>query len=651
MHFQLRALILWSRDGEHRRVVRFTPGVVNVITGASKTGKSAVVPIVDYCLASDKCAIPVGVIRERCSWFGILVETLEGQKLFARREPGDQQQTGDMFVVEGETVEIPMRIEQKNSNTDAVKQTLSRIAGLSQLGLDPQSDSGFRARPSFRDLVAFTFQPQNVIANPDVMFFKADTTEHREKLKSIFPYVLNALSPDVLARRWEIDRLQRVLRRKQAELDAVRQSVRGWTSEALGWVSQAKELGLIESIPSPNAEWTEVVDALRGISLSSSRSTSITSSSVDFALNELQQLRKDEAAAASELSEHRQKLNELRRLTEASVVYASATRIQRDRLAIVDWLRQRAEETSDALAVLGGDARADLEVLFDALGGSELQLRSQTRLSQGLEKEMLRLRGSTEQSVEKLVAVRQRLNALERRSERARAEAYRLDRIERFLGRLEQALKVYDQAGQNSELQEEIATLNEQLSGLRDSVSEFDITRRLENAVKNVENYAEAIIPELDAEWPGAPIKLIISELTIKVVQGTRDDFLWEIGSGANWLAYHVALTLALQRFFLSVPNHPVPGLLVYDQPSQVYFPRRLAAPLSEEENPVWKDDDVAAVRKVFVALANEVLRAKGRLQILALDHAGEDVWGGIEGVVLTEDWHENKLVPDDWTS
>ncbi|MBY9068204.1 DUF3732 domain-containing protein [Hyphomonas sp. WL0036] len=30
---------------------------------------------------------------------------------------------------------------------------------------------------------------------------------------------------------------------------------------------------------------------------------------------------------------------------------------------------------------------------------------------------------------------------------------------------------------------------------------------------------------------------------------------------------------LALQRFFLTMPNHPVPSFLIYDQPSHVYFP------------------------------------------------------------------------------
>ena len=42
--------------------------------------------------------IPVETIRDACGWFGLLVETDEGQKLFARREPGNQKSTGDMLV-------------------------------------------------------------------------------------------------------------------------------------------------------------------------------------------------------------------------------------------------------------------------------------------------------------------------------------------------------------------------------------------------------------------------------------------------------------------------------------------------------------------------------------------------------------------------
>jgi hypothetical protein len=83
MYFQLRKLVLWPRTDAPPRILQFKPGTVNVISGASKTGKSAVIPIIDYCLGADKCAIPVGVIRENCAWFGIVIETVEGQKLLA----------------------------------------------------------------------------------------------------------------------------------------------------------------------------------------------------------------------------------------------------------------------------------------------------------------------------------------------------------------------------------------------------------------------------------------------------------------------------------------------------------------------------------------------------------------------------------------
>jgi hypothetical protein len=129
-----------------------------------------------------------------------------------------------------------------------------------------------------------------------------------------------------------------------------------------------------------------------------------------------------------------------------------------------------------------------------------------------------------------------------------------------------------------------------------------------------------------------------------------REDYLWEIGSGANWLAYHVAVTLALQRFFTREVNHPVPGMMIYDQPSQVYFPHGFdvvdpVSPLGRS-----RDEDVAAVRKVFEAMGREIVRAKGQLQAIVLDHAGADVWGELEGVTLVHRWRgAQKLVPPEW--
>lgn len=201
---------------------------------------------------------------------------------------------------------------------------------------------------------------------------------------------------------------------------------------------------------------------------------------------------------------------------------------------------------------------------------------------------------------------------------------------------------------QSADLRQEIDALKAQIAELQRKVSETEIARKLRNAVDSIEATTGRLIPHLDAEWPDAPVRLMIPDLTVKVIRGTRDDYLWEIGSGANWLAYHVALTLALQVFFLDLPHHPVPGLLIYDQPSQVYFPRRTAGDTGAD--PVtWRDDDVVAVRKVFALLGEQVTAARDRLQVIVLDHADEDVWGDLPNVTLAEEWRDRALVPFDW--
>ena len=338
MYFQIDKLILWPRIEDEPRIVEFKSGVVNVISGLSKKGKSAVIPIIDYCLAADKCAIPVGVIRQACSWFGVVVNTAEGQKLLARREPGDQQSTGDMFLIEAPVIEVPEKILDKNTNTLNVKAMLDRLAGLTNLAFEPGTENPSRMRPSFRDLMAFTFQPQNIVANPNVLFFKADTTEHREKLKTIFPYVLGAINADLLQVRFELDRLQRLLRRKMNELRTLTATSSAWQQEAQTWIRQAIELGLLPADQLIPMDWPGIVDLLRRASLIDVRGATPSIAGIDVVLGRLRDLRAQEAIVAEQLTETRQRINELRRLLESSEAYSGSIRVQRDRLAIADWL-------------------------------------------------------------------------------------------------------------------------------------------------------------------------------------------------------------------------------------------------------------------------------------------------------------------------
>ena len=649
MHFQLLQVILWPREGGEPRVVKFETGKVNVISGASKTGKSSVIPIIDYCLGSEKCAIPVGVIRETCSWFGVLVDTLEGQKLLARREPGGQKASGEMLLLEGPVVEVPSVIAAKNQNVDYVKAVLNRLSGLSNLQFEPGTDEKFKSRISFRDLMAFLFQPQNIIANPDVMFFKADTTEHREKLKAIFPYVLGAISPALLQTRHDLDRLTRLLRRKEGELRVRQDTGAAWQREGFAWARLAIEYGLLPAQMVPD-DWLSTVDLLRQALHSDARTATPTLTSMDVIMSRLTELRAVESKLTMALYQSRQRLHELRRLDESSDEYRDGLRIQRDRLGLSAWIRDLASEHPAAVLEPSEAGRVRVDQLCQALEGIELRLRSYPEVTESLGKETLRQREAVDTVLSDLAAVRMEIRTLEGQSDEARKVTTRGEEISRFQGRLQEALKLYEAADTSSELSQEIAALRMEVNRLAGLVSEHEIGRKLENALNTIQDISSRLIPQLDGEWPDAPIRLVIQDLTVRVIRETRDDFLWEIGSGANWLAYHVALSLALQGYFFRLPHHPVPALLVYDQPSQVYFPARRAGKVASEElDPTWKNEDVVAVRKVFALFDNIITKTDGRLQIIVLDHADEEVWGGLRNVHLVEEWRGKGLVPEAW--
>ncbi len=654
MKSQILKIVLWPRKPSFApREVAIRSEALNVISGASKTGKSAIIPIIDYCLGAERCAIPVETIRDACSWFGVVIETEDGQKLFARREPGGQKTTGDMFAAEGDTVEVPQESPTKNTTADAVKARLDELSGLSRLDFDPtQSGGGFKFRPSFRDLMAFTFQPQNIVANPDVLFFKADTYEHREKLKTIFPYVLQAITPDMLAAQHELESVRRELSRKERELENLRRVSERWVAELRAHAVQAREFGLLDEPIPEHAERNQLLALLEAAVQRRERVTP-TSEGIAEAMAEILSLQQEETLVDSELQSLRRRLGEMSKLKDNASRFKDALAIQRDRLAIATWLHS-LEDQAHVCPVCETQLSAEapkLHELLRSLAHVEADVTRAGAVPVSFDREMIRVKQDIDLRIERLRGIAIRKAEVESRSEAVRTASYREQEISRFSGRIERALEMQKALGQDGVLAAEVDELKKRAQALEKLISRAGLAARQKRALDKVAMFAGRILPDLDTERPDDPIELSITDLSVKVKGTSREDYLWEIGSGANWLSYHVAVSLALQQFFIDSPPSPVPGFLVYDQPSQVYFPRRLARPeKAEEHEPEWQDEDVDAVRKVIAVLMKAVTGSKGRLQVLVLDHAGPDVWSGLQGVHLVEVWRGGKkLVPTEW--
>lgn len=186
MRFRINRLLIWPSDtASDMRVITFQPKKVNVVSGWSGTGKSAVIGIIDYVLGSGKCSIPVGEIRDFASWYGLDVQTPNERLLIARCKPEARKVSDDVHLsILDESAELPS-VPVKNASTELLKDKLNELAGLSDLRLTPHSDAGWNQRASFRDMVSFCLLPQHIVASPNTLFYKADSSDHRAKLQNV----------------------------------------------------------------------------------------------------------------------------------------------------------------------------------------------------------------------------------------------------------------------------------------------------------------------------------------------------------------------------------------------------------------------------------------------------------------------------------
>ncbi|WP_234910824.1 DUF3732 domain-containing protein, partial [Vibrio anguillarum] len=68
-------------------------------------------------------------------------------------------------------------------------------------------------------------------------------------------------------------------------------------------------------------------------------------------------------------------------------------------------------------------------------------------------------------------------------------------------------------------------------------------------------------------------MKFKTEDFTFSYYFKKQEILLSEMGSGANWLACHLAVFLSILKL-TSSSNSVIPAILFLDQPSQVYFPK-----------------------------------------------------------------------------
>ena len=623
------------------RIIELESGRVNVITGASGTGKSAVIKALDYCLGSSKCQLPV-YVRRRCVAVGVKWVRGQDEMISCRQVPlVGKAPNSYMYVTTGRNLKVPRSVDEfeGRGSVAASKARLGAAFGIESMPMNeteqPERDSP--DRPSVRQFTPYVFVTKEVIDSETVLLHGLDDNRKAPLIISTMPYFLGAVTHETAA-------AERRLRqaRKALEMDTAREEARVAKDSLLKQririlLGEAQQLGLIESPPEA-ADEAPLVEMLR-------RAASPTAVPLQYpSADQLDALHERRQSTLKELNQTKRKLRAMLVAEQESKDYESAVISQQQKLLIAEHLHLLdvpstcpvCESHTTAGAAVAVAMKRTLETIraeSSAVGRLRPQISEATAFLNNRVHELSRLLRELDASVASALS---QIAEAKLFADLAQVQSFFRGKVSYFLETVDdQLLRPTKDLGRQKD---EIA----ELEALLDADNRRIRMRRAEDAVSRFASEAFSKLPKVE---PCVDAELIFSarEPQVNVIEAGPDGAVLsmaDLGSDQNWLAVHVALAFGMQRYF-EKEHRPVPGVIVLDQLSRPYFPNqaRDADELDEDDDEGGElndgiaeerpdeisikvgDEDYEAMRQHIDFLFKEV-EARNGLQVLLLEHA-----------------------------
>jgi len=641
--FQIRHVVVYGREDRVRKV-SFELGQLNIITGSSRRGKSAIVTIIDYCLGSSGYPVKAGVARDSSVGFGLMVVIGERALFIARPAPERLHKTADRMhvsVVSGPEV-IPGFDELEfNTNVDTARRIIGDLCGIDRSLRLPMPGSAGPIPPSIRHALFFVIQEQNEIANQDVLFHTQGEEHRPNAIRAVIPYFLGAVNTEYAALTIRLRALKRELIALRRELEE-RSTVLGATGQARALLAEAAAVGLLDELPSQDLDEAQAVEVLRSLQLIDVRSVPQSNVQGDR-LTELHQEREQLRARLAGLNVQ---LTRLRRAASENSDFASEVSEQRARLASLR-LFGEGDGPPPGCPVCGNDAPgsegswADMRRELMRIDGEIVAIRTDTpKIDQ-----MVALLGEEIQEVTGLLrANKAEIDELEAGSQALARLREAESRAALVQGRIGFYLEMIDRREQQPPIEDRTAEIQNEIADIEARLEENGNDDLLASFLARINQNLWAKAQRLQLEHSSSPIRLDLRRLTVVADTSNGAVPLYDMGSGENYVGYHVATFLTLHEWF-AMERRPVPRVLILDQPSQVWFPADYAGDGSH----VLPDDDREALVRIYQAILETIARPEVDLQVIVMEHAD-----------LEERWFSNAvryrwradgeaLIPADW--
>jgi hypothetical protein len=201
---KIKSIHIYGHNGQ-RRDLEFKVSGLNVITGRSSTGKSALSDIIEYCMGCSSFNVPEGIIRDKVAWFAVIYQFEHEQVLIAKPTPlNGGMSCSKAMGRRGAELKVPLFDELvTNTNDEAVIILISRLLGIPENRTDVaigHSRESYDA--NIKHTFYYLFQKQMLVANKDQLFnYRQDEYNPAQTIRDTFPILMGISSSD----RYELE--------------------------------------------------------------------------------------------------------------------------------------------------------------------------------------------------------------------------------------------------------------------------------------------------------------------------------------------------------------------------------------------------------------------------------------------------------------
>ncbi|MFB3896959.1 MAG: DUF3732 domain-containing protein [bacterium] len=654
MSMQIFDIVLYGFN-KKKRVLALKPGRLNIITGASKTGKTALIEIIDYCFGSSECRI-YGVIRKSVQWVGVRLQIAGGQVFIARRLPvAGQAVSSDVYYTVAKEISIPEHSSLiQTTNPKALEGLLNAHAGITEnIHETPSDQTRSSLKANVRHALLFCLQQQGEIISNEHLFHK-QREDKEEKgwffsraIKDTLPYFLGAVDDQYVDKMAELRRLRHKLRnleRKLAEHEAMRgQGI----SRAQELLSEAVDFGFQPS-GTVSEKWDECVSLLKAIQ---SQPLPEEEKEITAEGDEFERLQEERQKLMHELHQIKDQLLSAKTLSFDRQGYSHEVDAQLTRLRSIKLFEDKDSSNYKVCPLCQSHLSDSQQLpLISDINKSITELESQIRSVEDRSPQMQHVVGILEERLEeaqsKLRDNREKLEAIQVLNQKLQSLQDRKARRAYILGRIGLFLESLPILEDTSGFKKEMQILKEKISIFEKELSDDMVQDKIQSYLSILARDMSKWAQELHLEYSEYPLRLDLKHLTVVADSDEGPTPMKGMGSGENWVGYHLIAHLALHKWFVK-RNRPVPRFLFIDQPSQVYFPEDQDW-VRGKVNHGKDSEDRNAVKRMYKLALEVVEQLSPSFQIIVTDHANIDETWFQECII--ERWREGKkLVPIDW--